>query len=313
MLWKATWFFEGFQNATYGAGSSVGWTESWSINDGPNTNIDNVFNNPDVLMYTNLRQQCLSVQYRMSFLRVNALPAPGVVPSRLVKIQSLNNIAGAASVFGQGGAQVQCCVLIDGQKLPVGINDRVHHRKFLCRGLPPDVINGNVLNTAAPNWPRFVAFFNFIANKPTGGVANVGRATQLGIAYQDPAFGKTPLPAVTVLNASPRLISWNDITAYLPGESVRISGWTGINGVQYNRVWNFQQSQVVGPNTVATFGKSRFDLEPGTSAFPNPASLQRIRFLVGPLDQYALIGLRSKRTGKVFHQLRGRSARRVRP
>ena len=312
-LWKCTWFFEGFQDATYGAGSAVGWTESWGLNDGANTNIDQVFTNPDVTAYTGNRQTCLSNQYRISFLRVNALPQIGVVPSRLVKVQSLNNYRGGASVFGSGGAQVQCAILIDGQKLPVGLNDRVHHRKFLCRGLPPDVINGNVLNTAAPNWPRFVAFFNFIANKPTGGVNNPARATQLGISYQDPNFPYIPLPgAITVNAATPRVISMPDPTAYGAGEQIRIRGFTGLPGVAFNRAWNFISTNP-GPPVVTTFGKSRFDISAQVTPFPNAASYQRTRLLVGPLDQYALIGLRTKRTGKVFHQLRGRSARRVKP
>lgn len=312
-LWKATWFFEGFQGARIGAGAAVGWTESFSIDDGPNTQIDAVFTNPDVLTYTALRQQCLSNQYRISFLRINALQQPGVIPSRLVKVQSLNNRQGGASGLGGANAQVQCAVLIDAMKLPVGANDRVHHRKFLVRGLPADVINGNIIDDAAPNWPKFIQFFNFIANKPTGGVNNPARATQLGIAYQDPAFPAVPCPALTVLAASPRIISFNDITAYAPGETVRIRGWTGVEGIAFNRAWNFIYSVVVGPSTVASFGTSRFDIGAVTTPFPNSAKLQRVRPKVGPLDQYAVIGLRSKRTGKVFHQLRGRSARRVRP
>lgn len=315
-LWKATWFFEGFQDANTGAGSAVGWTESWAINDGANQNIDNVFSAPDVLQYTNLRQQCLSNQYRISFLRINALPSPGVVPSRLVKIQSLPNTRGGASVLGSGGAQVQCCVLVDMMKLPTNVpTDRVHHRKFLCRGLPPDVINGNVINIAtAPNWPRFVTFFNFLANKPTGGVNNPDRATQLGISYQDTAFPYEPMAGQIVVDqANPRVIQIvGDITAYVPGEQIRIRGGTGLDGVAFNRAWNFI-APVAGPPAAKAFGKSRFDIGFSGPVTPNSYERQRTRFLVGPLDQYAIIGLRSKRTGKVFHQLRGRSGRRVRP
>jgi hypothetical protein len=63
---------------------------------------------------------------------------------------------------------------------------------------------------------------------------------------------------------------------------------------------------------MAAFGKSRVDLEADVIGVPNVATLQRTRYLVGPLDQYAIIGLRSKRTGRVFHQLRGRSGVRTR-
>jgi len=310
-LWKCTWFFEGLQQATIGAGSAVGWTETWGLNDGANTNIDNCFTNVDVLAYTSARQQCLSVDYRISFLRITAIGPAGGTPTRVVKVQSLPNVAGAASHFGVGGAQVQCCILADLQKLPTAPTDKVHHRKLLIRGLPPDVINGNVINGSAPNWPRFVTFLNFVANKPTGGANNPGRATNLGLIYQDPAFGKTPCPALTVGAGTPRLISFKDITAYLPGDQVRISGWKGLDGVMFNRAWTFIQSEVVGPDTIKTFGKSRFDMEPGTSAFPNPAQIQRIKLLSGPFDQYAIIGLRNKRTGGVFHRLRGRSGRKV--
>jgi hypothetical protein len=310
-LWKCTWFFEGQQAAIIGAGAGVGWTETWGLNDGANQNIDAVFNAPDVLAYTNARQQCLSVAYRISFLRVTAVSAGGANPVRLVKVQSLNNIQGAASLLGNGGAQVQCCILADLQKLPVGVGDKVHHRKLLLRGLPPDVINGNVINATAPNWPRFISFLNFVANKPTGGADNPARATQLGLLYQDPSFAKTPCPALTVAGATPRLISFPDITAYAAGDSVRITGWKGLDGVMFNRAWNFISSQVVGPDTIKTFGTSRFDMEPGTTPFPNSAKMQRVKILGGAFDQYAIIGLRNKRTGGLFHRLRGRSTRKV--
>lgn len=311
MLWKCTWFFEGLQDAVIGAGSALGWTETWGLNDGANTNIDLVFTNPDVLAYTNLRQQCLSVSYRISFLRVTAVPSVGGPPTRIVKVQSLNNVQGAASLLGQGGAQVQCCILADLQKLPVGGADKVHHRKLLLRGLPPDVINGNVINGSGPNWPRFITFLNFVANRPTGGTPNPGRATMLGLLYQDPAFPKQPCPEITVNAADPTLITFKDITAYAAGDSVRISGWKGLAGVSFNRAWNFISSQVVGPDTIKTFGTSRFPMDVAVSPFPNSAKMQRVKLLGGPFDQYAIIGLRNKRTGGVFHRLRGRSTRKV--
>lgn len=313
-LWKVTWFFSGFQAGSIGAGSAVGWTETWAMNTASG-NIDDVFIAPDVLTYTNLRQNCLSNQYRIEFLRVTSISQPPTITPRLVKIQTLPNLVGGASVMGSGGAQVQCAVLVDMQKLPTAGADRVHHRKFLIRGLPPDVIAGNVINRVAPNWSRFETLFNFVANKPTGtGPNNPARATQLGIAYQDQVnFPAVPCPQLAVDAGNPRVLQLrNDITAYSPGEVIRIRGWKGIDGVQFNRAWNFISTQA-GPPQAAFVGKSRFDMEPGVSTFPNAAMLQRVRFASGPLDQYAVIGLRSKRTGRVFHQLVGRSRRRVSP
>jgi hypothetical protein len=313
-LWRVTWFFEGQQDANLGAGSSVGWTETWGLNDGINQNIDAVFNNPDVTAYTGNRQSCLSVLYRISFIRVSSVPAGGLGSPRITKIQSLPNIRGGASLLGTGGAQVQCAVLADLMRLPNGPDVKVHHRKFLIRGLPPDVINGNVLNTTGPNWPRFVTFLNFVANKPTGGANNPARATQLGILFQDPTFVKTPCAAITVNAATPRFMSgdFGGIVPYAVGEQIRITGFGGLDGVSLNRVWQFVSTQAVGPPNISNFGKSRFDLEAQVIAAPNAGFYQRVRFQGGPLDQYAIIGLRSKRTGKVFRQLVGRSRRRVR-
>jgi hypothetical protein len=313
-LFKMTWFFEGLQDATFGSGAAIGWTETWALNQA-SENIDDAFVNADVLQYTNLRQQCLAQQYRISFLRATNISQPPTVTPRRVKIQSLPHTQGAASNFTCPAAQVQCCVLADLQKLPSAPADLVHHRKFLIRGLPSDVINGNVINTGAANWPKFVTFFNFVAGRPTGvGAKTPGAATMLGVSYQDQVnFPKKNCPALTVDPLNPRMISLNPGTeAYVPGESVRISGFKGLDGVAFNRAWQYVTTDV-GPPVKAWFGKSRFDMDGGTTPFPNAASIQRVRLLVGPFDQYAIVGLRSKRTGKVFHQLRGRSARKVKP
>lgn len=312
-LFKVTWFFEGLQQAVLGAGSAVGWTETWGLQTASD-NIDDVFTNNDVKLYTSFRQGCLSQGYRMSFIRASNIQQPPTVSPRRVKVQALTGIEGAASLRGQKPAQVQCCVLADMQKLPTAPSDKVHHRKFLLRGLPPDVINGNVINPSATNWPAIINFLNFVANKPTGEPNNPGRATMLGVIYQDQVnFPAIACPALTVDPTAPRNINFDPgLTVFVPGDVIRIRGFKGLDGVQYNRAWTWIQTNA-GPPQKAYFGKSRFDLEPGTTGFPTNALLQRVRFVSGPFDQYAVIGLRSKRTGKVFHQLRGRSAVRVRP
>lgn len=312
--YKMTWFFEGLQNATLGAGAAVGWTETWGLNQASN-NIDDAFTNADVTNYTNLRANCLSNQYRISFLRAVEIPQPGTIAVRRVKIASLANVQGGLSNPTAPGAQVQCSILLDLQKLPSGPGDKVHHRKFLLRGLSTDVINGNVINPAAASWTAYKTFFDFIGNKPTGGVHGGGfLATMLGVTYQDQVnFPKIACPAITVDGANPRVISINPgLTAFVQGDVIRITGWSGLDGVSFNRAWTFI-SQQAGPPIAAFFGRSRFDMEPGTSAFPNPAFYQRVRLITGPFDQYAIIGLRNKRTGGVFHRLRGRSSRKVRP
>ena len=311
-LFRCTWFFEGLQAATIGAGSAVGWTETWALNQ-PSADIDQAFFNPDVVKYLQLRQNCLSAQYRISFLRIGTIQEPGG-PVRRFKVAALANVTGALGFSPTGGSQVQCAILVDGQKLPLGPLDKVHHRKFLVRGLPSDVINGNVVNNSAASWNAFTTFFNFIANRPTTAPGNnPARATMLGLAFQDFAFPKGPMPAITVDALSPRLMSFPLTPAiFVPGEQIRVNGWSGIPGVNFNRSWTYISTALVGPTQIHTFGKSRFDMSVGTTPFPNAAQFQRTRYLVGPLDQYAIIGLRSKRTGRVFHQLRGRSGRKVR-
>lgn len=309
-----TWFFEGLQQATVGAGAAVGWTETWALRQA-SADIDQCFTNPDVLNYTNLRANCLSNQYRISFLRASEVKVPGTTAARRVKVASLAAVNGALITAVNGGAQVQCAILVDLMKLPVGGPlDKVHHRKFLLRGLSQDVISGNIINTGGANWNAYKTFFDFIGNKVTTGVHGAGpRATQLGISYQDQvAFPKVPLPAVQILANGQQTIDL--LTTLLPGivgDQWRISGIPGVQGSFLNRIWTFI-SQAAGPPAVATFGRSRVGLPITAIPFPNLGTLQRVGLQVGPLDQYAIIGLRSKRTGRVFHQLRGRSSNRVR-
>jgi hypothetical protein len=313
--YRVTWFFEGVQSATYGASAALGWTETWGFTQ-PSNNIDDVFKALDILNYTQVRQNILTSQYRMTFIRVTQIASAGNIATRKVKVQTLNNKVGTIPVPPQTSAQVQCAILADLQRLPTAPQDKVHHRKFLLRGLPGNVINGNVLDPSGGSWVSVQLFFDFVAQHSVGDVHH-GKinATGLGVVYQDVVnFPKFSMPGLVVDPVLyPNLIQLNQtLPGGVPGTQWRISNLHRPQSSFLNRAWTLI-FQNVGPPLTVTLGKSRVPMLAQTIAFPNEGLIQNMVPIVGPFDQYAIIGLRSKRTGKLFHQLRGRSSNRVRP
>lgn len=317
MDYKVTWFFEGVQQASYGASAAVGWTETWYLSGGGS--IDSVFDHPDVNNYTLLRLACLSSRYRMSFIRVALDGIPGTFAVGTVKVKTLPNLIGQAPTSG-GDAQVQCAVLVDFQKLPIAA-ERVHHRKFLLRGLPANVINGNILNTGGIGWPSIKVFLNFIGQHEVGFPTGKPLATALGIRFQNPAVLPVPLETLSSISYDRTLVSGAFNDAVPVGTKYRITKVGGFYRIVLNRTWTVL-SAVAGPPAATLLGrlaaKSAFpDSQPTPGQAytvyqaPGLGTRQKVSPVYGPLSQYAVIGLRSKRTGRLFRQLRGRSTRRI--
>lgn len=311
---KVTFFFETMQQATVGAGAALGWTETWYVGNSEKS-IDQIFQLPDVLKYIQLRRAILTTAVRMPFLRVSDDNNP-----RLVKIQSLAGMLGQVSKFAQNSAdsQVQCAILLDLQKLPISPLEPVHHRRFLIRGLSSSLINGNILNTASPVWGAVTAFADFVGQKATGSNAGPGGTTQLGIRYHDPAadwVNISTAQATGVINLKDTLT----VIPVLPGlVRTPYPSKVEVRDFQdplkpFNKTWSF--IGYTGPGPVfdsMILGKSRGNL-PGNTYPPDgggTARMREVRWKYGPVSQYALIGLRNKKTGRVFRQLRGRTSNR---
>lgn len=327
MPYKITWFFECLEQSTRGGSVALGWTETFYSN--TDVTIDNVFSLPDVVNYQTKRLAILPSQYRIPWVRVSNEPTvgPGSVSARLVKVASINL---QGQIVGQApnpfGIQTTCALLIDLQRLPDTAvpTDKVHHRKFLLRGLPPDVVNGNIINDKGNSWNAVKAFLDFIGQTETP-VPKDGRllhAATLGCRYQDTsltAFNATLLQGVgspqQFWACAPDVPAWNAGPPTGPftaqGTRVRFTrvqapyekALSGKIGILLSRL-------TVGGVTQMTFGRTKKDLPSDIINTGVPCVMQQVGYKYGPFSQYAIIGMRVKKTGRLFHQPRGRSSNR---
>jgi hypothetical protein len=308
---KVTWFFETVDRALIGASAALGWTETWYLGGQPGS-LDTMFDHPDVINYTKLRRDLLTPRARISFIRISDDNNP-----RLVKIQSLSAAIGSFDKLADVSdhpAQIQCAVLVDLQRLPIAVGEPVHHRRFLIRGLHVGMINGNVLDPGAPGFAALTRFLNFIGKKPTGGSDPAAKDTRsaLGIRYHDPSVawilirslgsgklggggltvGVQPIIPGLISFPHPSQVEIRDVPQPL---------------ARYNRTWNYLGLDNAGISMI--LGKLRKPTGQDLYVANDGAARMRVvKYLYGPVDQYAIIGLRTKKTGRLFRQLRGRSS-----
>lgn len=317
---KITFFFEGVQAANRYASASLGWTETFYGSGAPAT-VDAWLTAPDVIAYIQLRRQTLPRIYRIAWLRVSDEANP-----RNFKIMAINSATGVAltpgittqsQVVANSYGQVQCALLVDLVHLQDNPTDHTHHRKFLMRALPADVIQGNVLNADAPNWPTIVNFLNWLANHESGAAVIPPGSTfggfalnsTLGLKYQNPALNTwNALGAVTPVAGDPRSIDVAGNLGPLAGR-VRIRRAPDANRF-LNRVWSIAALTGGPPPTATILGRAKKDITFDAYTPPGPAQWQLASPLYHIFEQYTIIGLRNKKTGKLFRQLRGRSSAR---
>lgn len=308
--WKVTFFFEGVQLAKKGASAALGWTESWYMNNNAVT-IDQVFDLKDVTTYLDLRLGILPNIYRAAWIRVGDDADP-----RLVKVKAIDGGKGTLqSAEGVGDAQVQCALLVDLAKLPTTnlASEPSHHKRFMLRALPSTVIDGNVLNQDAVAWKQIKSFLDFIGIHETGTTVPPRKpgvnAQFLGIRYHDPNFPQVPIVGIGLHQGSVNVIDVApDIAGAAVGSKVVVRDVPAPDKAM-NRVWT-----VLSHNPITVGGPPWLQL--GYSRKPLPSNLQtagnisQVKWLYGTFDQYTVIGLRSKKTGRIFRQLRGRSSSR---
>jgi hypothetical protein len=315
---RITFFFESVQPATQYASASLGWTESWYAASETVTSIDAWFNHPDVLAYLRLRVRILPPIYRIAWVRVSDEQHAGSF-----KIQALLSLFGTApgpsnGTQGEIHGQVNCAVLVDLAKLPNPTQplDRTHHRKFLLRGLPVDVINGNVIDPNFANWKNIQVFFNWLASKETGTATpptlpiGVGKNNTIGLRYQNPAnVAYLPAPNIGINAQDSRSIDLAQLLPAPPGAKYQLTGFPAKMRA-LNRLWTLRVAAAL-PTPVTTLGRARRDL-PENLIYTAPGTGKYREFdpVYGLFDQYTIIGLRNKKTGRLFHQLRGRSSNR---
>lgn len=303
-IYAATFFFESMQEADIGVGSSLGWSETWYKQS--NDPVDAVITDPELMKYINLRIAMMPDIYRISFLRVS-----DTEHNRRFKVANVPGGRGLIHSDGTfGPAQVQCAILVDLERLPAGAipSEKVHHRRFLIRGLSSGIINGNVLQPFAVGWVDVKAFLEYIGNHATGTPKpNPRVGWSWGVRYINPANVET---AILRLSPAPWddhqvLINPDVDPAAVRGEKYLVKGVDSPPGM--NRVWTFNGRFDDAGAKKAIFGTTRKKIQ-GEYGGPGRGVYVKASYLAGPVDQYVIIGLRNKRTGRVFRQLRGSSA-----
>lgn len=310
---SVTFFIEALQPGVLGASAAVGWSESW-YGTAPGNTFDEVYQDRDVQNYIPIRRGALPEMYRMSFIRIAEV---GDTPKRRVKVFSLNNAYGTiVTTPGYGEpAQVQCALLVDLVRVSSGA-DPNNHRRFLMRGLPMGLIRGNVIRPAGGAWANVLAFLNFIGNKDAGGSVPGGiHATWLGCRYLNPNPGWIALPLVKNNSGDGRYIRVMGSLSGGVGSQYRIKGCNQfISSQSLNRTWTVA-GVVSSPEPYVLLGKTKrpFDANVDSILYqpPGTGQLRLLSYLYSPFSQYTIIGLRSKKTGRVFRQLLGRSRRRT--
>lgn len=304
--YRVTFFFESQQGALVGTGAALGWTESW-YKGGVEKSLQLEIINPEFKEYIKKRTAFMPNLYRCSFIRLSDDDNP-----RRFKVAGIGGSEGVgkldSAVFN--AAQVQCAILVDLEKMPQADNEKAHHRRFLVRALPNSLINGNVLRPSGQAYTDLRAFLDYVGGVDVMYPHDPAAATfTYGIRYHNPANLPVKIDEVHPDLADPQrlLLKFPGMGVLLPGVKVRITRVP--HPKNFNRTWNF--SGMKPPeNTYGVLERSRTPLD-GSYTGPGQAEATVVSWLYGTIDQYVLIGLRNKKTGRSFHLLRGRSSRRT--
>lgn len=288
---KVTWFFDGSQRTTGIGGSSfTGWTETWYCT---SADMDTLLEGITAAgaQFLALRTSILPDQYVISWVRASAVDNPRI--SKVANVQR----GGAIPAAAFPPAQITCCLLVDFTVLPGVVGDVAHHRRFLLRGLPADVINGNVINGGSVLWNRFRQFLRYIGNR------ELPEANPAFTGFWKIRCQGNPVVDANILTLVPNALNPNaiDITATAPpgavGQQVVINKVKFPRGV--NRLWTIYAIN----GGVYTLVKSRF---PISGAFQLPGQVRRLTHGIAAPSQYLIVGLREHKIGPPSRPTRGR-------
>jgi len=311
MPFRVTFFFESVQPANIYASAALGWTESFYMSGAGLVSIDAALNHVDVLNYVALRRAFMPPAYRISWVRV-----ADTSNAHLYKVKGLAGQFGTVELIEDavGQSQVQCAVLVDLARLPTALNEPTHHRKFLIRGLASDVINGNILNPFAKSFGDLKVFLNWLAFKEAGVLivapppAGAAPNSTRGVRYQDPAQAWTAVLSAQA-DATKRNVIVKPMQAAPAGGVGTFALRRFVSPLKvFNRHWRYLANDVAGQQTV--LGVARSNLPSDIYNAPGAAQIKFDVYQYGLFNQYTIIGLRNKRTGRIFRQLRGKSASR---
>ena len=310
--YKVTFFFEGFQAGEgVGGGSAVGWTETWYQTS--NLNIAAFSTDASILYYRIMRTRFLSNIYSLVRIRVADDQNP-----RNVKVPDLRSrpgdVAPSANSFP---AQVTCAALVDFVAAPAADNFVAHHRRMLFRGLMTGMMNGNVINANSDSFTAFRDFLIYLTTGVVPAIANGGQAFNgtpvWALRYLPRSASAFPISSLVVDPANDRQIQvqLGPIVPPTGPPNPAPTPSTGsrwlVRGVRLpykvNRVWTVTASTPVVNPTTSTLGRSRFHL---SHTWSNDGTMTAWGPAYATLQQYHIIGLRSRDTGRPFARTRGR-------
>jgi len=326
---KVTYFFEDVTSAHQYTSAALGWTETfYGVGGGTakTATLDAWLAHTAVNDYVTARLLTMPATYRLAWIRVSDEANPRSFKVKALKAkfgQAIRQykVPGASTLLDIPIGQVQCALLVDLIKLPTTPADHSHHRRFLMRGLPSDVINGNVVETLGPNWSNILAFLNWIAFKDTGGAPpglnpaippGTFPNDALGLRFQNPAnLAYQPSPGVTNTTGDARSVVISTTLNGTVGVTDYVLRDFPDNVRALNRTWRLLYSSALpAPTGSSILGKTRRDMPSVNYVSPGTGKFRQVIPAYGLFDQYFIVGLRTKRTGRLFRQLRGRSANR---
>lgn len=310
--YKTSFFFEGFQaNPGRTASSVVSWTETWYQTAGTVDQALAFGLSQAPGDFAKKRAGILHALYALKWCRVSNVANP-----RETKVAAFNPaVGGELGIPPESGggrlilttgamstaAQINCAVEVDFVVMPIEPTDITHHRRFLLRGLPKSLINGNILNEAGEGWNGLVAFCNFMGRGPAPILNNAALPGRWQMQLIQQPIAKMPITALTINPANSRQIRVTAALGAVPqNKRVTIQGATGIRGL--NRIWTCVATTAAPPYALA---KSSFNLAGVWDDGTGVVFVNNYQY-VAPA-QYTLIGLRMKKVGSSpFGRTRGR-------
>lgn len=329
--YRTQFFFEGVQAARSYSSSMVGWVETWYFTS--SRAIDEAIMDQAIDQYILKRRAFMPSLYRIVWVRMSDVANPRSTktkavfagaglysgpPTNLPEMVTLPD-GSTRPVQPQGGptvnpnvasAQVTCAVLVDFMRRgreagapPELPPEPSHHRRFLIRGLPADIMNGNVISTFSQSFSRLTAFLDYLgihesAVPPAAGAV----ASPFKLRFLHPTSLRTyPITNLVVHPDNHRRVDLTatNLPATAKGDRVQIAGVKEMDRV--NRFWTVVTNGALGGPTLLGTAKRDINGGPGVSGY---ARINKYDY--GPADQYLIIGLRTKSTGRPFRLTRGR-------
>lgn len=309
--YRITWFFEGFQEATgRGASCFYGWTESWYYTTAGNLDAALAFagargNNT----WIDLRIRFLHSLYTITAIRAvdvgNVRRAKTVFKRIPGEAGNLTNLPIGNRLNAADPAQVTCALLVDFTRLPIGATDLAHHKRVLLRGLSAGAISGNVLSTSALYINPIIRFCNYLgriesANLLAGARAAATRVPDYFLRYRD--AGSAPYVPITALETAPannkQIVLTAQLGAVTKGQQLRIAGTREPRGT--TRVWTVLADAAGPPYSLGT---ARREV---SGAWDGKGKASKVLYLYDAADQYNVVGMRVRHTGRPFVRTRGR-------